>query len=206
MKPIALLFTVFNLPLLAFGLVLWRLHLAPHRTVSQMLALIPDGFGGMYCRRLWYRATLPSCGARLKVGWLSTIYKHTTLGENCSIGENVSVGWADIGDRARIASGTLLLSGRKQHAVELDPADKGEKTRLTIGDGVWIGANCAVAADISDGVLVGTGSVVVRPLTDVNAIYVGNPARKLRDRLDKRTHLVEEYDDPGQEDGEEAVA
>ena len=52
---------------------------------------------------------------------------------------------------------------------------------IVIGDGCWIGANVTIlpGVTIGRGTVVGAGSVVVKDL-DANSVYVGNPARKIR--------------------------
>jgi serine acetyltransferase len=53
---------------------------------------------------------------------------------------------------------------------------------VSIGDDVWIGANCSVlkGARIGDGCIVATGSVVTRGEYPANSILAGNPARVIK--------------------------
>ena len=57
---------------------------------------------------------------------------------------------------------------------------------ITIGNNCWIGGNVTIlpGVPIHDNVVVGAGSVVTKDLAS-GAIYVGNPARKLRDITEK---------------------
>jgi len=55
------------------------------------------------------------------------------------------------------------------------------KNPLVIGDGVWIGANATIMADVGHDAIVGAGSVVTKPVPPY-AIVAGNPARIIRDR------------------------
>lgn len=57
------------------------------------------------------------------------------------------------------------------------------KGGITIGDDVWIGANCVIldGAKIGDGCVVAAGSIVRGVLEDYS-IYGGNPIKKLGNR------------------------
>ncbi|WEK03784.1 MAG: acyltransferase [Candidatus Devosia phytovorans] len=58
------------------------------------------------------------------------------------------------------------------------------KGGIVIEDDVWIGANCVLldGAHIKRGAVVGAGSVV-RGILDAYGIYVGNPLRKVAERI-----------------------
>lgn len=52
---------------------------------------------------------------------------------------------------------------------------------MTIGNNVWIGANCMVnpGVHIGNNVVIGSGSVVTKDIPD-NVVAVGNPCRVMR--------------------------
>ena len=52
---------------------------------------------------------------------------------------------------------------------------------IVVEDGCWIGANVTIlpGVRIGKGTVVGAGSIVVHNL-DENSVYVGNPARKIK--------------------------
>lgn len=63
------------------------------------------------------------------------------------------------------------------------------RTKIEIGNNIWIGANALILPNvkkIGDGAVIGAGAVVTKDV-DPYAIVVGNPARKIRDRLDPET-------------------
>lgn len=53
---------------------------------------------------------------------------------------------------------------------------------IVVGNGVWIGADVTIlpGVNISDGCIIGAGSVVTKD-TFPNGLYVGNPARRIKD-------------------------
>ena len=91
------------------------------------------------------------------------------IGRNCSISQHISM----------IASNHGTALGQD---VNKQAWDK-EKTGITIGDDVWIGANCVILPGvyIHDGAVVGAGSVVTKDIP-ANAIAVGNPAKVIKYR------------------------
>ena len=59
-----------------------------------------------------------------------------------------------------------------------------DKTHLTIGNDVWIGARVTILGNvkkIGNGVIIGAGSVVTKSIPDY-AIVAGNPAKIIRYR------------------------
>ena len=133
---------------------------------SQLLSLIP-GNSGVLLRRVWYRWTLKSCGRNLTVDWLAVIrVSDTSVGNHCTFGVANWIGLAAIGDDVMTGSHVAILSGRTQHGFEEpDPPTRlqhGEKQRLIVAPDVWIGAQAVIMADVSEGTVVGAGSIVTK--------------------------------------------
>lgn len=175
--------------LLIMPLLLWALLPLPEYSAftapSQLLSYIP-GYLGIMLRRVWYRVTLQRCGSHLTVDWLAVIRTRASeIGDRCTIGVCGWVGWVRIGDDVMTGSHVVLISGARQHRFSDTSKpmrlQKGMKQQLVIGSDVWIGTQAVVMADVSDGTVVGAGSVVTRTYPS-QAIIAGNPARVLRFR------------------------
>lgn len=181
-KLFGLLLAAFHVPLIGALAVLVRTGLTDFRSACQVLSLTPDFLGGLYARRLWYRAMLPKCGPHLVVGWLAAIeHPAAEVGSRVYIGPRTSVGLATIGDDVLISSSVTIVSGLRQHALERGEFG-GAKQRVHVGNDTWIGAGAIIGADVSDGCIVGAGSVLVKATDRRDGIYVGNPARRTRER------------------------
>lgn len=190
-RVLSIIFAGLYTPLLVFLWTIHKLGLTNYRSVTQVLALIPDWLGGVYTRRLWYKYTLKKCGHHLTVLWLSTIYEAAHIGESCYVGQNVTLGWVEIGDDVLISSNTIIVSGTKQHAtadvdISINRQTGGQKTLIHIGSNVWIGAGCLIGANVPRDTVIGMGSVVVSDLEETNCIYAGNPAKKIRHRISEK--------------------
>jgi len=101
----------------------------------------------------------------------------------------------DIGDRVTIGPDVKILGG--DHKIDYTGGhiwdyhdDNPVLGGITIGDGVWIGANTVIldGAEIGEGCVVGAGSVVTGRLPPWSVV-AGVPARKLRDRFASDTDL-----------------
>lgn len=183
--------------LLAFILLLpllfWsRLPLPEYTTFtapSQWLSFLP-GYSGILLRRVWYRATLRRCGSNLTVDWLAVIRtRETEIGDRCTLGVGNWLGWVRLGDDVMTGSHASLISGARQHDFsDLSRPMReqhGEKRQLIIGNDVWVGTQVVVMADVSQGTVIGAGSIVTKTHPQ-NAILAGNPARVLRYRNQPR--------------------
>lgn len=107
-----------------------------------------------------------------------------SLGNNISINAFVHIwgqGGVNIGSNTLIASHVSIVSVTHDTEAKLF---KGSiiKKPIVIGDNVWLGSNCVIlpGVTIGDNVIVGAGSVVTKDLTS-NALYIGSPAKKVRD-------------------------
>ncbi|MBL0340384.1 MAG: colanic acid biosynthesis acetyltransferase WcaF [Bacteroidetes bacterium] len=115
---------------------------------------------------------------RIKYPWLLEIGDHVWIGECCWIENHAQV---KIGNNACLSQGAMLLCGNhnyKKSAFDL------EIGKITIEDGVWIGAQALVCPGItckSHSVL-SVQSVASKDL-EAYTIYRGNPAVKQKDRV-----------------------
>lgn len=132
-------------------------------------------------------------------------YNKFELGENSVIEDfstiNNGVGDVLIGDRTIIGIGNVIIGPVKigndvmfaqnivasglNHGYEdinLPPSiQKVNTAQITIGDSVWIGANCTLTAGITIGkhAVIGGGSVVTKNIPDYS-VAVGNPAKVIK--------------------------
>jgi putative colanic acid biosynthesis acetyltransferase WcaF len=117
-------------------------------------------------------------GVNIKYPWF------LTLGSNVWIGEKVwidNLGKIKIGNNVCLSQGCILLSGNHdftRRAFDLVIKD------ITIENGVWIGAKAIVCGGIvcKEHAVLTAGSVAGKDL-DAFAIYQGNPAIKIKERI-----------------------
>ena len=107
-----------------------------------------------------------------------------SLGDWSSVGPKVEVynlGQVSIGSHTAISQGVYLSAGTHDY---LSPHLPLVRSKIHIGDGVWIAAQAFIGPDVSVGrnALVGARAVV---MSDVPAdmIVAGNPARVIKPRL-----------------------
>ena len=121
--------------------------------------------------------------------------RFTTFGKNCFINYNmvildvcpVSIGNSVLfGPNVSIITAVhpLIAEERKVYFDEEKhyQTDKEYAKPIKIGNNCWFGSNVTIlpGVTIEDNVVVGAGSVVTHNLKS-GAIYVGNPAKKMRD-------------------------
>ncbi|MBT3463892.1 colanic acid biosynthesis acetyltransferase WcaF [archaeon] len=108
------------------------------------------------------------------------------IGNYCWIGENV---WIDnlelisIGNNVCISQGAMLLCGNhnyKKHTFNLITKP------ITLEEGAWVGAKSVVCPGVTlkTHSILSVGSVATRDL-EAYAIYKGNPALKIKERIIK---------------------
>ncbi len=174
---------IFILPILLIALVLTKI--TEYVYVSQLLSLIPFKTG-IILRNYFYRLTLKKCGKGVVVNFGTIIsYKESRIGNNVWLGVNNVFGRVDILDNVITAQGCQFASGKKGHGIERVDIpivqQPGEKTTLIIGPDVWFGANCTTIANVGEGCVIGSGTVVVKDIPDWS-IAVGNPAKIIKKR------------------------
>jgi len=118
---------------------------------------------------------LVSREARLEIGQHSFIGRGTEI----DVCERVS-----IGNHVLIAPGVFITD--HSHNIEAGiciDAQGCSSSPVSIGDDVWLGANCIVLPGVSigQGAVVGAGAVVTKDVLQ-NSVVAGVPARVLRNR------------------------
>lgn len=81
-----------------------------------------------------------------------------------------------------IGMGTKLITSTHYFGPETRRGGRGYKLPVTIGRGCWIGASAVILPGvvIGDGSIVGAGAVV-NQMIEENGLYVGVPAKRVRD-------------------------
>jgi dTDP-4-amino-4,6-dideoxy-D-glucose acyltransferase len=120
-------------------------------------------------------------GLGVKIGKYSDVQPHVVVWGG---------GTLDVGDRVSIGPGSVLLTAVYSHEPGMRMVDGlGEGTSkalyglLTIGNDVYIGANCTIMPNIviGEGAVLGAGSFVNKNC-EPYGIYVGSPAKKIATR------------------------
>ena len=147
---------------------------------AQSFALGP-GLPGSYLRAAYYKMTLSESSLDVTLSFGTYfVQPDCVLQEGVSIGAYCVIGRSSIGARCQIASHVLMPSGRRQHVRNADGTLSDCITdRTSIGRDCWIGDGAVVMADLGEGVTVGAGSVVTRPVP-ARTVVVGNPARPIQ--------------------------
>ena|ERR1700744_2608895 len=130
----------------------------------------------------------------LKIGNEVAVYDGIFFGsEKCEIGDGTFISvncfidgsdWVRIGRNVSIASGVQIITGSHVIGDKTKRAAAQTNSPVFIGDGCWLGAACVILPGVSvaPGCVIGAGAVVTKS-THENGLYVGSPARKLRDLI-----------------------
>jgi acetyltransferase-like isoleucine patch superfamily enzyme len=152
---------------------------------TQALALLP-GVLGQYLRRAFLAQTLDHC-ARSATIEFGTIFSQAgvRIGDRAYVGPRCHLGLVSVEADVLIAAGVHIPSGPSTHGIadlSVPIRDQpGERRRVTIGEGAWIGSAAVVLADVGARTVVGAGAVVTTPLPP-HVIAGGVPARVIRTR------------------------
>jgi virginiamycin A acetyltransferase len=150
---------------------------------AQALALSP-GLPGSYLRAAYYKLTLRRCSIDVTL-WFGTYFVDaaSSVDELVSIGSYCVVGRSSIGPRTQIGSHVLVPSGRRQHLRNDDGTlSDGISGETVIGADCWIGDAAVIMAELGEGVTVGAGSVVTKPVP-ARTVVAGNPARPIQQTI-----------------------
>lgn len=112
--------------------------------------------------------------------------ENVTLGRNAWVQEGVRFagpGRVVLGRNVGVATGVLFLTASHAIGDERRRAHPNlVSQQITVGDGCWIGARAIIlpGTRVGSGCVIGAGAVVTKDC-DPNGLYVGVPARRIRD-------------------------
>ena len=111
------------------------------------------------------------------------------VGNNCFINRNctfIDIGYIEIGDNVGISANCTFIADNHPGNPLLISPFVDIPSKITIGNGVMIGANCIImpGVTIGDYAIIGAGSIVTKDVPS-KEVWAGNPARFLE--------TVEEY-------------
>lgn len=107
------------------------------------------------------------------------------IGDNNWIGTNLTIhgnGKVVIGDNNDFGPDITILTGTHEIGTHKRRAGKGVTLDYVFGNGNWIGAKSTFinGSGTSHGVIIGACSLVTKN-TESNSLYIGTPARKMRE-------------------------
>lgn len=148
------------------------------------------GKRGLAIRYCFLKTIATSCGENIAI--MPDVYLLNA--SKLKIGSNVSIhpmcyiecdGQVEIGNDVSIAHGTSILSSTHTYTDKDTPIkyQRGVDKKVTIQDNVWIGAKSTIlpGVDVSSGCVVGANCVLTKS-TEPDGVYVGVPARRIKDR------------------------
>ena len=155
---------------------------------ATFLSLIP-GKTGSYMRVSFYLGTLKRISPDVVIGFGSFFSRRSAeVGKNVYIGAYCIIGNVCLENDILIASRVSIPSGKNQHGGrELSQLDQQEIRfdKVTIGRGTWIGEGAIVMADVGRESIIGSGSVVTKPIPD-KTVAMGNPAKPRFERTSEQ--------------------
>ena len=115
------------------------------------------------------------------VGPFVEIQKNTTIGKNTKIQSHSFVcELVRIGDECFIGHGVMFINDLFSEGRPAN-GNKDFWKNTKIGNNVFIGSNATILpVEICDHVVIGAGAVVTKNITE-SGIYVGNPAKKMKE-------------------------
>ncbi len=135
------------------------------------------------------RAILRLFGARVGRNVVIKPNVHVKYPWRLEIGDNAWIGersWIDnfalvrIGANACVSQGAYLCTGNHDWS---DPGMRRVVKPVTVGEGAWVGAFARVAPGVTvhEEAIVALGAVLLED-AEARGVYVGNPARRVRER------------------------
>ena len=115
------------------------------------------------------------------IGPFVEIQKNVTIGRNCKIQSHSFIcELVSIGNNTVVAHGVMFINDLFATGKPAN-GDKSLWKSTTIGSNVSVGSNATILpVKICDNVVIGAGSVVTKDIKEPG-IYLGNPAKKVRD-------------------------
>ncbi|WP_183578574.1 WcaF family extracellular polysaccharide biosynthesis acetyltransferase [Mucilaginibacter sp. X5P1] len=150
--------------------VVFKTSLLPVNSIKVFLLRL---FGA----KIGNNVTIKPC-VNIKYPWFLTIGDETWIGENVWIDNLVMI---TIGANACLSQGALLLTGSHNYKKSTFDLITGS---IILEDGAWIGAQAIVnqGITVASHAVLTSGSVATKDLA-AYAIYQGNPAVKVRERI-----------------------
>lgn len=115
------------------------------------------------------------------IGPFVEIQKEVKIGSNCKIQSHAFIcELVTIGDSCFISHGVMFVNDLFESGRPAG-GDKSKWKYTKIGNNVSLGTNCTVLpVTICDNVVVGAGAVITKDIS-ISGVYVGNPAKLLRE-------------------------
>jgi acetyltransferase-like isoleucine patch superfamily enzyme len=147
-------------------------------SIGQGMSLIP-GKTGSYLRVAYYMGTLRQMSPDVVISFGSFFSQRSAeVGRNVYIGAYCILGNVRLMDDILIASRVSIPSGKNQHGsidVKASEMNTIKYNQITIGSRSWIGEGAIVMADVGSDTIIGSGSIVTKPIPD-KMVAMGNPA------------------------------
>lgn len=120
-------------------------------------------------------------GSNCFIGPFTEIQKKVTIGNHTKIQSHSFIcELVSIGNHCFIGHGVMFINDTFSDGKPAG-GDQNKWKSTTIGHHVSIGSNATILpVTIADHIVIGAGSVVTKDLTE-SGVYVGNPARKIKD-------------------------
>jgi UDP-3-O-[3-hydroxymyristoyl] glucosamine N-acyltransferase len=100
-------------------------------------------------------------GRGARIGANAVIGPGVSIGRNCVIGSNVTIGFSLIGDRVRVAAGSVIGEAGFGLAVSRTGAlDIPQLGRVILQDDVSVGANCCIDRGAWEDTVIGEGTKI----------------------------------------------
>lgn len=169
-----------------FGLILW-MFFAKYlpKSVNPVIGPLSKSVRA-FCAKLIFKRVGSNVNlenlAYFGNGFEIEIGDNSGIGKRCRIPSNIV-----IGNNVMMAEEVIILNQNHEfqdRSVPLNQQGYKAKTKLTIGNDVWIGTRVIVLPQvekIGSGAIIGAGSVVTKNVDDM-AIVAGNPARLIKTR------------------------
>lgn len=120
------------------------------------------------------------------------------IGNDCAVNSFAKLfghGGIEIGDRSQLGPACLITTTHHDYQRE---DLKTEFRKVTVGKGVWVGANSVIlpGVTIGDDCVIGAGSVVTKDIP-AGSIAVGSPARVIKSKAEGREERDAKESVPG---------
>jgi len=154
-------------------------------TVAMRISGIPYRTGNQI-RYNFYKQHLKALGRNVTFNFGTLVTnKNTTIGDNVRFGPFNSIGYANIGSDILTAQNVHILSGSNQHSYSTREVpiiqQPGTIGCIELAGDNWIGASVVIMHNVGLGTIIGSGSIVTTPISDM-VVAAGNPCKVLKSR------------------------